>query len=305
MSLSVLFRVHFDITMENTLEVEEIYKSYDSLCAVKGLSFKVLKGSCFGLLGPNGSGKTTTLRMLMNIILPDKGKIHLATENVGYLPEERGLYPKMRINELLHFFAELRGVDTQTAKERIEYWLEKVGLSEVLSKRVNELSKGMQQKLQIVATVIHDPEFIVLDEPFIGLDPISIGMLREIINELQQQSKTILLSTHWMEQAERLCDSICLINKGEKVLEGNLKEIKKRFRKNGLVMEIEGEKSFLKELDFVEKIESSDNEVIVELKEGGNPEDVVSIALEKGNLTGFRVLEPSLEEIFIKTVSGE
>lgn len=305
MSLSVLSRVHFDITMENTLEVEEIYKSYDSLCAVKGLSFKVLKGSCFGLLGPNGSGKTTTLRMLMNIILPDKGKIHLATENVGYLPEERGLYPKMRINELLHFFAELRGVDTQTAKERIEYWLEKVGLSEVLSKRVNELSKGMQQKLQIVATVIHDPEFIVLDEPFIGLDPISIGMLREIINELQQQSKTILLSTHWMEQAERLCDSICLINKGEKVLEGNLKEIKKRFRKNGLVMEIEGEKSFLKELDFVEKIESSDNEVIVELKEGGNPEDVVSIALEKGNLTGFRVLEPSLEEIFIKTVSGE
>ena len=286
------------------LELKNVFKYYGELCAVNDLSLSVPKGSCYGLLGPNGSGKTTTLRMIMSIIMPDSGEIEfLANGNsIGYLPEERGLYPKMKIYELLHFLAEIRNMDSRAAQTKIEYWLDRMELLDRINKRVDELSKGMQQKLQLVATIIHEPDFIVLDEPFIGLDPIAIEQLRVMIKELQGAGKTILLSTHWMDQAERLCDHICLINKGKKVMEGNLKEIKHSFRKNELILEIEGDKNFLNQLDFIDKLEFMDNEVRVGLKQGYDPKLLLKIAVEKGELKSFKLLEPSLEEIFIKKV---
>jgi len=288
------------------LEIKNVFKYYGELCAVNDLSLSVPKGTCYGLLGPNGSGKTTTLRMIMNIIMPDRGEIKFSENGnaVGYLPEERGLYPKMKIYELLHFFAELRGMDSKVAQTKIEYWLDRMELLDRINKRVDELSKGMQQKLQLVVTIIHEPDFIILDEPFIGLDPIAIEQLRVIIKELQGEGKTILLSTHWMDQAERLCDYICLIDKGEKVMEGELKLIKRGFRKNGFILELEGESDFLKEIDYVDKIEYDENQVKVELKEDGDPKEFLKIAFEQGNLRSFKLLEPSLEEIFIEKVRG-
>jgi ABC-2 type transport system ATP-binding protein len=288
------------------LDIKNVFKYYGELCAVNDLSLSVPKGTCYGLLGPNGSGKTTTLRMIMNIIMPDRGEIEFSEngDSVGYLPEERGLYPKMKINELLHFFAELRGMDSSTAQNKIEYWLERMELLDRINKRVDELSKGMQQKLQLVATVIHEPDFIILDEPFIGLDPIAIEQLRVVIKELQKHGKTVLLSTHWMDQAERLCDHICLINKGAKVMEGKLKLIKKGFRKNGFILELEGESDFLKDIEDVDRIEFDEDQVKVELKEDGDPQKFLKIVFERGNLRSFKLLEPSLEEIFIEKVRG-
>ncbi|HID94146.1 MAG TPA: ATP-binding cassette domain-containing protein [bacterium (Candidatus Stahlbacteria)] len=286
------------------LKLKNVFKYYGELCAVNDLSLSVPKGSCYGLLGPNGSGKTTTLRMIMNIIMPDSGEVQLLENgnSIGYLPEERGLYPKMKIYELLHFFAEIRGMDSKTAQTKIEYWLDRMELLDRINNRVDELSKGMQQKLQLVTTIIHEPNFIVLDEPFIGLDPIAIDQLRVMIKELQGAGKTVLLSTHWMDQAERLCDYICLINKGKKVMEGALKLIKRGFRKNGFILELEGEANFLKQIDYVDKIEYDGDQLRVELKEDGDPKEFIKIAFEQGNLKGFKLLEPSLEEIFIEKV---
>src|SRR6266436_9316758 len=215
-----------------TLVLEHVTKSFGDFTAVSDLSLQVRPGRVFGLIGPNGAGKTTTIRMIVNITVPDSGRVELfgqtmstaLQDRIGYLPEERGLYKRMKIGEQLRFFAELKNLDGREATRRIDLWLEKVKLSEWKDKKTMELSKGMQQKVQFIAAVLHDPELLILDEPFTGLDPINVELIEGLVLELKAAGKTIIFSTHGMEQAERICDDICLLNKSKKVLEGSLKK---------------------------------------------------------------------------------
>src|SRR5262245_51591621 len=223
--------------MPNAISVQQVSKSYGSFVAVNNLSLEVKPGSIFGLLGPNGAGKSTTIRMIVNITMPDTGEIRLfgqpmsakLQERVGYLPEDRELYKKMRIGEQLSFCSDLKGKSALTIGREIDEWLARLELSAWKNKRWNELSKGMQQKVQFISTIMHDPDLVILDEPFSGLDPINVGLLKEIVHELKRSNRTIIFSTHLMEQAEELCDEICLINRGRKVLGGSVSEIKRSF----------------------------------------------------------------------------
>ena len=239
----------------NVLEIENVTKKFGDFYAVKNLSLNIPQGAIYGLLGPNGAGKTTTLRMVMNIIIPDSGVIHVLgksmdermKERIGYLPEDRGLYPKMKIGELLFFLADLKGMKKSDARQSIDSWLQRFDLIDWKTKKAEELSRGMQQKVQFIATVLHKPELIILDEPFGGLDPVNTKLLKDIMLELRDQGVTIIFSTHRMEQVEMICDNICLINKAEKVLEGNLNSIKKEYGKNTIVLDYEGDAKFIRD----------------------------------------------------------
>jgi ABC-2 type transport system ATP-binding protein len=239
--------------------VTGVRKAYSGHVAVKDLSLEIPRGSVFGLLGPNGAGKTTTLRMLMNILGPDAGTIEIlgrsadqvARDRIGYMPEERGMYPRMVLEEQLLFLAEIKGCPAREARKRLPDWLERVGLAEWGKRKVNELSKGMQQKAQLVATLLHDPEILILDEPMSGLDPVATNLVRDILLELRRQGKTIVLSSHQMETVERLCDAIALINRGEKLLDGPLSEVKKRHGRNNVALAFEGDGGFLATLPEV------------------------------------------------------
>ncbi|MBD0324929.1 MAG: ATP-binding cassette domain-containing protein, partial [Pyrinomonadaceae bacterium] len=215
----------------STLTLSGVTKRYDDFTAVNDLSLAVRAGRIFGIIGPNGAGKTTTIRMIVNITAPDEGRIELFGQEmnaelqnrIGYLPEERGLYKKMKIVDQLRFFAELKNITGRAVDERIDRWLERVKLSEWRNKKADELSKGMQQKIQFIAAVLHDPDLLILDEPFSGLDPVNVELLKEIVLELKAEGKTIIFSTHQMEVAEKICDDICMINKSRKVLDGTLR----------------------------------------------------------------------------------
>jgi len=292
--------------------VDEVTKQFDKLVAVSHLSLKVPEGSMYGLLGPNGAGKTTTIRMILNIIYPDKGDISIlgqhisedVKDRIGYLPEERGLYTKMKVSDLLLFMAEIKGVPKGEAKRRASYWLERLELADRADKKVEELSKGMQQKVQFIATVIHDPELIIFDEPFMGLDPINTDLLKGIMVELKKRGKTIVLSTHLMEEVERLCEHICLINKGRKVLDGRLSEIKKRYGKNTVVLQFEGDGSFLHHSPLVKKMDDYGNYIELQLKEEDSYPELLEMATKSVKLRRFEVVEPSLRSIFIERVKG-
>lgn len=292
------------------LEIRNITKSYGSFYAVKNLSFDITKGLIYGLLGPNGAGKTTTIRMIMNIIVPDSGDVKVFGQDmnealkarVGYLPEDRGLYPKMRVGEVLQFLAELKGVAKKSAREKIDHWLNKLNLSDWRMKKVEELSKGMQQKLQFIATVIHDPELIILDEPFGGLDPVNTKLLKDIMLAIKARGGTIIFSTHRMEQVEMICDEICLINKAEKVLEGNLSQIKKQYGKNSVILEYEGKADFIYELPEVDGIDDYGKYMELRLKERENPQDLLLKVVNKLRINKFEVKEPTLNAIFIDQV---
>lgn len=294
----------------NALALQGVNKAFGEVKAVKDLDFEVAAGSIFGLLGPNGAGKTTSIRMVMGIILPDSGRIEMlgqpnsmaVRDRVGYLPEERGLYRKMRVAETLAFFAELKGVKGREAKKRIEEWLERFGLAEHGQAKVEELSRGMQQKVQFIATVLHDPDLIILDEPFTGLDPINTKLLLDVMLEQHERGKTIVFSTHLMEQVEKLCDSICLINKGQKVLGGNLREIKQSFGLRNVILEFEGDASFLSENGLVESFNDFGKHIEVRLRQGADPQELLRRALEHGRIYRFEVAEPSLNDIFIEVV---
>ena len=222
--------------MENAIELRNVSKSFGRFQAVDGLSLQVPRGTMFGLLGPNGAGKTTTIRMIMNITAPDSGEILILgrpmdrqlQDRIGYLPEERGLYRKMKVIDHLYFLAAIKGVSRDAAKERIASWLDKMELRPWLNKKVDELSKGMQQKVQFIATIVHDPDILILDEPFSGLDPINVALMREYFLEFRTRGKTIVFCTHVLEQAEKLCDEICLMARSKKILEGPLKDLKRR-----------------------------------------------------------------------------
>ena len=292
------------------LIIDHVHKSYGEVHAVNDLSLKVEQGQIFGLLGPNGAGKTTTIRMIMDIIKPDEGSIKiLGQENtvelrnqVGYLPEERGLYKKMKVQEVILFFAEIKGLTRKTAAARIDPWLTKLDLLEWKEKKVEELSRGMQQKLQFICTVLHEPKLIILDEPFTGLDPVNTNLIKDVILDLKKQGATIIFSTHLMEQVEKLCESICLINKGRSILQGTLSEIKGRFGKNRIKIRYSGQAGFLADKKLVESHDDYGNYVEIRPASGVKSQDILARAMQEATIEQFEIAEPSLNEIFIIAV---
>lgn len=294
------------------LQVQHIFKSFGKLTAVDDVSFSVDGGHVYGLLGPNGAGKTTTIRMIMNIIVPDSGSIRLFDKkmndalkhNVGYLPEERGVYPKMKVRNLLVFIGELHGLSHKQALESTSYWLERFELNERALDKVQELSKGNQQKLQFINTVIHDPQFIILDEPFSGLDPVNVNLLKEIILEFKSKNKAIIFSTHQMETAEKLCDEILMIDKGRKVLDGDLQEIQNQYGKNSFQIEYEGDGQFMKNLSAVRKFDDFGNYAEIQLNDNISPNDFLRQILDKIQIISLQSRKSSLNEIFIQLAGG-
>ena len=294
------------------LRLEKVNKTFDKVEAVKDLSFRINEGSVFGLLGPNGAGKTTTIRMIMEIILPDSGLIEIfgkpnsqeLRDNVGYLPEERGLYKKMKVMDVLLFFSDIKSVKQSDAKVWAKEWLNRLELSEWSDKKVEELSRGMQQKLQFISTILHQPKLIILDEPFTGLDPINTNLIKEVMLELQKEGATILFSTHLMEQVEKLCDSICLINKGEQVLGGSLAKIKTDYGRNRIRMNYQGKASFLEDLSIVAGYDDYGQYVEIRPSQGVQPQQILAAAVNQVSINKFEIAEPSLHEIFIDVVSN-
>jgi ABC-2 type transport system ATP-binding protein len=293
--------------------LEHVTKSYDTLTAVNDLSLTIRQGAVFGLLGPNGAGKTTTLRMVMRILVPDAGSINILgqplTERtqdlIGYLPEERGLYPRMEVRKILVFLAALKGVPEAEADRRAGEWLERFELTAWAKKKVIDLSKGMQQKVQFIATVIHRPSVLILDEPFTGLDPVNAIIVKDIMLELRAQGSTIILSTHRMEQVEMMCDSICLINKGRNVLHGDLREIKKSYGKNTLRIECSGDGDFLSRSGLVENINHFGEVIEAKLQPGADPQEILKAAIQQNvRINRFELVEPPLNDIFIEKVGG-
>ncbi|HEY6548933.1 MAG TPA: ATP-binding cassette domain-containing protein [Vicinamibacteria bacterium] len=298
---------------ENAIHIERVGKSFDGHNAVTDLTLSVPRGSVFGLLGPNGAGKTTTLRMVMNILGPDSGHIqilgrpsdHAARDRIGYMPEERGLYPRMVVEEQLVFMAEMKGVPRAEAKRRLPAWLERLGLGEWGKRKLNELSKGMQQKAQFIATVLHEPEILILDEPMSGLDPVGMNLMRDVFLDLRRKGTTLVLSSHQMETVERLCDRVALIHKGRKILDGAVSEVKRQHGTNTLVLEYEGDGSFLARLPGVNVLSDSGRFAELRLSDGGDPQAVLREAVVRLKLSRFQIVEPSLHEIFVSKVSGE
>jgi ABC-2 type transport system ATP-binding protein len=297
--------------MNNTLELRHVTKRYDRFVAVDDLSLDIEKGSVFGLLGPNGAGKTSSIRMMMGITMPDSGEVIVFNEpfrrehlkRIGYLPEERGLYKKMKIMDQLVFLAELKGVPRAEASRRAKLWCDRLDLGEWIEKKVEELSKGMQQKIQFVAAILHDPEFLILDEPFSGLDPANADVLKDVLLEQRKAGKTILFSTHRMDQVEKLCDSICLVDHARSVLQGELREVKSRFGRNTLRIEYEGDGDFLQTSPLVQSFHSFGNYTEAELAQGADPQEILQAMVARARVHRFELAEPTLEKIFIDTVN--
>jgi len=295
----------------SVVELEAVKKAYQSKIAVNELSLKVDAGQMFGLLGPNGAGKTSTIRMMMGITIPDSGRIRLfdkpferkALERVGYLPEERGLYKKMKVVEQLVFFGRLHGLEPGEARKRAKAWAGRLEIADALDKKTEELSKGMQQKIQFIASLLHDPGLIVMDEPFSGLDPVNAVLVEKTLLELKAEGRAIIFSTHRMDQVEKLCDSICLVDHGRAVLAGRVREIKATYERNRVVVEFEGSEEFLKSEEIAEAKNFSGHAEI-RLKEHGNAQKLLLEAASGATIYRFELVEPSLEEIFIQTVGG-
>jgi ABC-2 type transport system ATP-binding protein len=296
----------------SSVELTSVSKSYDEFVAVDDLSFRIKPGTIYGLLGPNGAGKTSTLRMVIGIIVPDSGRISLFGEQfervhlrrVGYLPEERGLYRKMKLLEHLAFLGRLKGLATAEALKRVRHWCDRLDLGSWTGKKVEELSKGMQQKVQFIGAILHDPDLIIMDEPFSGLDPANTVVLKDVLLESAKNGKTILLSTHRMDQAERLCSSICLINRGRAVLEGDLGHIKAARGHCHVQIKYEGSAGFLQQSRLVESFNDYGNYVEVRLAPGADEQKLLRTASASARLTRFELMEPSLEEIFIEAVNA-
>ena len=293
------------------LEVRNITKKFGDFIAVDNISFSTEEGSVFGLIGPNGAGKTTTLRMIMNIIIPDYGDISIlgnskmvsATDYIGYLPEERGMYRKMKVGALLLFLTKLKSMPKKEAQKQIDFWLERLELTDWKNKKIEELSKGMQQKLQFIATILHKPKLLILDEPFGGLDPINTNLIKDIILELKQNGTTIMFSTHVMESAEKLCDDIFLINKGREVLYGKLNDIKKSFGRENVLIEFEGNDNFLKRSKQIKKFDNYGRYVEAQLVKNADTQKLLKEAMEVSIIRRFEIKEPSLNDIFIESVN--
>jgi ABC-2 type transport system ATP-binding protein len=299
--------------------VDKVTKRYAGHTAVRSLSLEVPKGGIFGLLGPNGAGKTTTIRMLLSIITPDEGTVTLfgaqgsgrdLSARIGYLPEERGLYPKMRVIDQLAFLGECKGLSRWDARKRARTWLERLGLGDWESRKVSDLSKGMQQKVQFAGALQHEPELVILDEPFSGLDPVNSQVMRDVVVEVARAGRTVLFSTHIMEHAEKMCDRITIIARGEKVVDGPLAQVKREFGKSSLALTFTrnaaGAKSVLADRALVARVDDSGATAEVELAAGVEAETVLkALVLADVGLSRFEVVEPSLQSIFIAKVGPE
>src|SRR5260221_300206 len=308
---------------EYAIDIVNVTKRYAEHTAVRDLTLRVPTGSVYGILGPNGAGKTTTIRMILNIIAPDSGMIHIfgrpsndpkITERLGYLPEERGLYRKMQVRRVLKFLAELKGVKGKDADRRIDEWLERLSLKTPekdwgLSK-IDELSRGMQQKVQFIGTLLHDPDLVILDEPFSGLDPINAQALKDTIVDLKRLGKTVIFSTHLMDNAERICDSVCIIARGEKVLDGSIAAIKGSHGARNVAVALEGGSSngvgeIFADRRLVQRVDDSNRYFEVELVEGANAQELLHRIVATGAvIQRFELVQPSLHQIFLERVGA-
>ena len=319
---STVIRAHFvapaktvprrAVTDTYAVRLEGVTKRFSGHTAVDHLDLEIPRGSIYGLLGPNGSGKTTTIRMIMGILLPDEGRVSLfgtdpdrsRRQKVGYLPEERGVYKKMKVLELLVFLAEIRGVPRTVGRGRAGAWLDRMELQGWADRRLEDLSKGMQQKVQFISTVLHEPELLILDEPFNGLDPINQDVLEAIVMEFHSKGMTILFSTHLMDQAERLCERVCLISGARRVLDGELKEIKRRERTGVVAVSFEGPDDWLAGPEVMRQ-EAGPGAVHLVLHEGADPQGILRRGVARGcEIHRFEVVEPRLHEIFLRHTGG-
>ena len=294
--------------MSNPIEVSHIAKSFGKVVAVENVSFTVESGEIFGLLGPNGAGKTTTIRMMLDIFKPDRGTVAILggsmtedkKERIGYMPEERGLYQDISLERCLIYLGTLKGLSTGEAKQRLEGYLERFDLSEHKNKKVKELSKGMQQKAQIINTLLHHPELIIIDEPFTSLDPVNTQLVKDVIGERRQQGATIIMSTHHMHQVEELCDRILLIDHGNNVLYGDLDEIRRRYAGNAVLVRTNLE---LPELTGVVEVTQHNQSIKLTLSQDATPQQVLQNLVDEGiTLEKYEIAIPTLDEIFIRVV---
>ncbi len=293
------------------ITLQNVSKVFNKTAAVDELSFDVPEGSVFGLLGPNGAGKTTTIRMIMNIIQPDNGAILIGGKpitadlyrNIGYLPEERGLYQKMKLKETIIYFGTLKGLSKRESAKQADRYLEQFDLKSYADRKIEELSKGNQQKVQFVIAIIHQPDLIILDEPFAGLDPVNQLVLKDMISEFQSAGKTIIFSTHQMEQIEKLCSTICMINNGKRVLYGKLKDIKQHYSNRKFQIRFDGNKEQI--ADIIENgWELYDTQLSGAIDRNTNINDILKKVMSKVAISHVDIIEPSLEQIFIDQVQG-
>ena len=308
---------------ELALDIRGIAKSYDGHVAVRELTLAVPRGAVYGLLGPNGAGKTTTIRMILNIIGPDSGSIRLfgrshkeggVLDRLGYLPEERGLYKKMSVRDILRFLAALKGVKRRDADLRIDEWLVRLSLrtpeKDWSNAKIDELSRGMQQKVQFIGTLLHDPDLVILDEPFSGLDPINAQALKDTVVELKRRGKTVIFSTHLMDNAERLCDSVCIIARGEKVLDGTVASVKAENAGRTVALALDGSGgetlgAIFRDRSLVERVDDQSRFFEIELAEGADAQTLLKRVLETGaRIQRFERVQPSLHQIFLQRVGA-
>jgi ABC-2 type transport system ATP-binding protein len=307
----------------NAIDIQNVRKTFDEHVAVSDLSLQVPQGAVYGLLGPNGAGKTTTIRMILDIIRPDQGTITLfgkpstdpsVRNGVGYLPEERGLYKKMQVRRVLMFLAELKGVGTRDAAKRIDQWLERFALTggdrDWGNAKVDELSRGMQQKVQFIATLLHDPDLVILDEPFSGLDPINAQALKDAVVELKARGKTVIFSTHVMENAERMCDSVCIIARGQKILDGSVTGVKSEHKTQNVAICLRDARpefaAVFSDRALVAKVDDQNRFFELELAPGADAQQVLRRLVQTGaTIERFELIQPSLHQIFIQRVGAD
>lgn len=295
---------------EMSLEIEQVTKRFGDFTAVDELSLNIPRSEMFGFLGANGAGKTTTFRMILGLLDLTDGKItwngkkidYSTSPEIGYLPEERGLYPKMKVSDQIVYLARLRGMEKKTVLKELDYWLKRFNVPQYLNKKVEELSKGNQQKIQFIASVIHKPKLLILDEPFSGLDPVNVELLKDAVREIKKSGTTIVFSSHRMEHVEELCESLCIMHKGRPVVHGGLKEIKRSFGKKNVVIHADFDLTFLKEKEGVVKLKETTEGVTLQVESEQAAESVFHEVVQKGFLRKFELEEPSLNDIFIEKV---
>ncbi|MEE3257782.1 MAG: ATP-binding cassette domain-containing protein [Candidatus Latescibacterota bacterium] len=300
------------MSFSTAVQLDEVWKRFGAVEAVRGVSLHVPAGCIYGFLGPNGAGKTTIIRMIMSIFFADEGRISVldgqdaaaVKDRLGYLPEEKGLYKKMKVGELMTYFARLKGIEDRVARQRAAALLQRYGLGEWQDRRCEALSKGMGQKVQLLITLIHEPDLVILDEPFSGLDPVNRDLMRDLILQMRRDGKTVIFSTHIMEQAEQVCDYVALINKGEKVVDGSLSEVRSSGGRAAM-LDYDGDGRTLVDLSGVVRINDSGKQAELVLAVDADSQQLLAVLLDKVQIRRFDLREPSLHEIFIRAVGGD
>ena len=298
--------------MDAAVSLQDLVKTFGTHRAVDGISLEIPKGIIFGLIGPNGAGKTTTIRMILDILRPDSGQVRIlgqpagdqVKERIGYLPEERGLYRKTKVLDMLEYLGSLRGASPGEARREGSAWLDRLQLADWKARKVEDLSKGMQQKVQFIGAILRKPDLLILDEPFSGLDPVNQNLFKDVMLELNRGGATIIFSTHQMETAEKLCKEIALINRGRLVLQGPLGQVKSRFGKNSVLVEFDGDGTFLAGLPGVARVDDYGRYQEVRLTDGADPQSLLRAAVGRVTLRRFEIVEPTLHNIFLEQVGG-